>query len=76
MLDTLADPNSVIYTSDTFPRSVITREALVNEAIAAIKQGTEDPGTSTTMIIDDKNNTPNISPLNTQISPGGGGSYK
>ena len=76
VLDTLADPNSVIYTSDTFPRSVITREALVNEAIAAIKQGTEDPGTSTTMIIDDKNNTPNISPLNTQISPGGGGSYK
>ena len=76
VLDTLADPNSVIYTSDVLPRSVTTREALVNEAIATIKQGIEDPGTSTTMIIDDKNNTPNISPLNTQISSGGGGSYK
>ena len=44
VLDTLASPDSVIYTSDTFPRSVTTREALVDEAMIAIKQDSGDPG--------------------------------
>jgi len=44
VLDTLASPDSVIYTSDTFPRSVTTREALVNEAMITIKQDSGDAG--------------------------------